>query len=206
MKTFSILTATLLCLVPSLAIGQAYCSLRDPVSAIQAAFPELDHYRSFVREIHPQDRNAILDSLPFTIHQNELGTHTLYAAFAADDSLLGIVHVRTERGRWGLTEIAWTFDSELRVIEMNFQRSRDSSRELVESKAFQDQIRGKNFDELRAMLDEEGTHLNGELIQVTPGAEDLAIRVIQSALKTISVTETVWELKLQGLGISAKAS
>lgn len=202
MKSLLALVITLLCLLPSMAIGQAYCSLRDPVGAIQSAFPQLDHYRSFVREIRPQDRNEILDALPFTIHQNELGTHTLYAAFTSDDSLLGIVHVRTERGRWGLTEIAWTFDSELRVVDMHFQRSRDTSRQLMESEEFQVQIRGKNFSELRAMLDATGTHLIAESIRVPPEAEDLAIRVIQSALKTISVTETVWERNLRGLGIS----
>jgi len=183
-------------------MGQAYCSLRDPVGAIQSAFPELDHYRSFVREIRPEDRSEILESLPFTIHQNELGTHTLYAAFDPDDSLLGIVHVRTERGRWGLTEIAWTFDSELRVVDMHFQRSRDASRQLIESEEFQGQIRGKNFKELRAMLDDEGSHIEEASIQVPPEAQDLAVRVIQSALKTISVTETVWELNLRGIGIS----
>ncbi len=206
MRSLLTLIGALLCLLPSMAMGQAYCSLRDPVGAIQSAFPQLDHYRSFVREIRPQDRNEILESLPFTIHQNELGTHTLYAAFASDDSLLGIVHVRTERGRWGLTEIAWTFDFELRVVDMNFQRSRDASRQLIESEEFQGQIRGKGFNELRAMLDDGGTHLREESIRIPPEAEDLAIRVIQSALKTISVTETVWELNLRGVGISKGSS
>jgi hypothetical protein len=187
-------------------MGQAYCSLRDPVTAIQSAFPELDHYRSFVSRIRPQDRNDILESLPFTIHENELGTHTLYAAFDSNDALMGIVHVRTERGRWGLTEIAWIFDSNLRVVEMHFQRSRDTSRQFMESEDFQRQIRGKEFGELRAMLSEDGNLLNAAAIEVPAGSERLAVSIIQSALKTISVTETVWQLNWQRLGITRESS
>ena len=185
-------TVLLLLLLPHVAMGQAYCSLRDPVNAIQTSLPDFDHYRSIVRRIHASDRDAILKALPFTLHENELGTHTLYTAFDANEALVGIVHVRTERGRWGLTEIAWTFDPELRVVGMRFQRSRDQSRAYIESEAFQKVILGRNFSELKLMLDANGTSINPTVIDIPSDAHDTAVSVIQSALKTILATETVW--------------
>ena len=189
-------TVLLLLDLPPVALGQAYCSLRDPVNAIQNSLPDFDHYRSIVRRIHATDRDAILEALPFTIHENELGTHTLYTAFDENEVLVGIVHVRTERGRWGLTEIAWTFDPELRVVDMHFQRSRDQSRAYIESEAFQQALLGKGFTELKSMLDEDGTSINPALLDVPADAHDTVVSVIQSALKTILATETVWNSSL----------
>ncbi|MDE0886436.1 MAG: hypothetical protein OSB70_12995 [Myxococcota bacterium] len=192
------LIAIFFLLTPSVALGQqAYCSLRDPVRTIQSSVPDFDHYVSIVRQVHAGHRKVILESLPFTIHANELGTHTLYAAFDSNDDLAAIVHVRTERGRWGLTEIAWTFDPELRVIDMNFQRSRDSSRGYIESEDFQKLIQGKGFVELRALLNDEGTAVNEESLAVPPDAQALALNVIKSALKTISATQAVWGESLE---------
>jgi hypothetical protein len=193
---FLYLTVFLLLALPHVAMGQAYCSLRDPVNAIQSSLPDFDHYRSIVRRIQAKDRDAILEALPFTIHDNELGTHTLYTAFDENEVLVGIVHVRTERGRWGLTEIAWTFDPELRIVEMHFQRSRDRSRAYIESEAFQQALVGKGFSELKSMLDEKGTSINPALLDIPADAHDTVVSVIQSALKTILTTETVWDSSL----------
>ena len=147
MMTIRFLLFLTLVLSPATALGQAYCSLREPVATMQAFFPDLDHYRSVVREITEADQSNILRTLPFTIHKSELATHTLYTVFSEDHALTGIVHVRTERGRWGLTEIAWLFDPELRIVGVRLQRSRDRNRSYIESEPFQASLRGKNFDE-----------------------------------------------------------
>lgn len=197
MMTIRFLLFLTLVLSPATALGQAYCSLRDPISAMQAFFPDFDHYRSTVREVDSTDRANILETLPFTIHENELGTHTLYTVFGEDDALMGIVHVRTERGRWGLTEIAWTFNADLEVVGMHFQRSRDRHRSYIESEEFQKTIRGKNFDELKAMLSKDGKAINEAVLVVPAEGRELALTIIRSALKTISATQSVWHDSLQ---------
>ena len=197
MTTIRLLLFLILVISPATAFGQAYCSLRNPISAMQASFPDFANYRSIVREVDATDRANILETLPFTIHENELGTHTLYMVFADNDELMGIVHVRTERSRWGLTEIAWSFNSHLEIVGMHFQRSRDRNRRYIESEAFQKEIRGKNFDELRALLTKNGEAINEAVLVIPREAQELALSVIRSALKTISATQSVWNDSLQ---------
>ena len=192
MATIRLLLFFILVLSPATALGQAYCSLRNPISAMQNSFPDFANFRSIVREVDATDRANILKTLPFTIHENELGTHTLYTVHADNGDLMGIVHVRTERSRWGLTEIAWSFNSDLEIVGMHFQRSRDRNRKYIESEAFQKEIRGKNFDELRALLTKDGKAINEAVLVIPKEGQELALSVIRSALKTISATQSVW--------------
>lgn len=178
--------------VASEAKSQAYCSLRDPTESLQRSFPQFDHYRSVVRRVGADHREGIRETLPFTIHENELGTHTLYVAYDQDNQQLGFIHVRTERGRWGLNELAWVLDSDLRIRGMQFQRSRDRSRDYVESEAFQEQIRGMGFVELRQLLSDDGTELVAGTIEVPEDARPLVEATLRSALKTVSATRLVW--------------
>lgn len=194
------LVLALLALLEGNAHAQAYCSLRDPAATLQESFPGFDHYRSIVREIQPAHRAGIYEILPFTIHEYELGTHTLYVAFDSGDNLLGVVHVRTERGNWGLTEIAWLLDAELHVTGMKFQRVRDRHQDYIESAAFQEQIRGKGFDELRALLTADGDRLAEGGLEVPQEAHAVAISVIRSSLKTILSSSIVWKDALAQLG------
>ena len=197
MTTIRILLFLIFVLSPATGSAQAYCSLRDPIGAMQASFPDFDHYRSAVREVDETHRANILETLPFTIHENELGTHTLYTVFTENDELMGIVHVRTERSRWGLTEIAWTLNADLEIVGMHFQRSRDRNRGYIESEDFQKGIRGKNFDELKAMLTVDGKSIREDTLVVPKKTHQLALSVIRSALKTISATRSVWKDSLQ---------
>ena len=192
MATIRLLLFLILVLSPATAFGQAYCSLRNPIASMQNSFPDFANYRSIVREVDATDRANILETLPFTIHENELGTHTLYMVFADNDELMGIVHVRTERSRGGLTEIAWTFNSDREIVGMHFQRSRDRYRKYIEIEAFQKEIRGKNFDELRTLLTKNGEAINEAVLVIPSEGQELALNVIQSALKTISATQSVW--------------
>ena len=58
--------------------AQAFCALRDPLSMIQTLVPEASGHRSITRIVDNDARETISRALPFTIHYNELGKHTLY--------------------------------------------------------------------------------------------------------------------------------
>ncbi len=183
----------------SYAHAQAYCALRDPVHAIQEFYPEHASYRSIVRDIAEGHRGEIGKQLPFNIHESELGKHTLYAVMGPTKQLLGYVHVRSERGRWGLSELAWSLDKDLKITGLRLQRSRDGSRSYLESQAFQKQIRGRGFSELKIMLASSGQALAPGKIEVPDTAVDGVIMALRSALKTIVVTRTVWSRALSRL-------
>ncbi|MGY8805039.1 MAG: hypothetical protein ACKVK6_12480, partial [bacterium] len=82
--------------------------------------------------------------------------------------------------------------SDLEIVGMHFQRSRDRNRKYIESEAFQKEIRGKNFDELRALLTKDGKAINEAVLVIPKEGQELALSVIRSALKTISATQSVW--------------
>ncbi len=101
-------------------MGQAYCALRDPVRVLYEAYPDADGHRSIIRTVTIEDRAAISQVLPFTIHFDELGRHTLYVT-VQEGLPLGILHVRSERGRYGLSEIAWTLNPDGQITNVAFQ-------------------------------------------------------------------------------------
>ena len=100
--------------VPPIVHGQAYCALRDPVSTIQEFAPGSSGHRSIVETVSGSARAKVSEKLPFTIHFNELGKHTLYVVLK-DGRPDGLVHARSEKGKWGLVEIVWFFDLDLNV-------------------------------------------------------------------------------------------
>ena len=199
-----ILAAVLLCGITSsnLALAQAFCALRDPVGSIYGFFPDADHYRSIVRVVGNPARDAIRTVLPLDLHFNELGKHTIYIAMQ-EDRPLGIVHARSESDRWGLTEIVWALDLELRVLDFSFQRCRNSARAELERPVFRSRLRGKSFPELQSYLSEDAQQLRSDGFELSSAAADLALRVLHSALKTIVVTEAVWESDLHSLRADA---
>jgi len=178
------------------AQAEAFCALRDPVRQIYSLYPGATTHRSIVRTVGPDARRIVASRLPFGLHFNELGQHTLYVA-ARGNWPIGMIHVRSETGRWGLIEIAWSLDLDLRVTDFRFQRCRDRSRRKLEGDAFRKQIQGKSMAELKALLDEKGTGLRRNALRVPKGAEKLATALVRSGLKTIVVTETVWKADLQ---------
>ena len=185
--------ALALCTLTSanVANAQAYCALRDPVRTIYASYPEANTYRSIVRVVGAEERRAVRSELPFDLHFNELGQHTLYVATRSKVPL-GFVHVRSEKGRWGLVEVAWALDLDLRVKDYRFQRCRERHRSEVQSPAFRAQIVGKSLDELAQLLSSDGKSLDKDRVSVGDKASDLALLLVRGAMKTISVTEEVW--------------
>jgi hypothetical protein len=174
MRVLVAIVVLLVCGAP--AMGQAYCAIRDPVTGIFKAFPEATSYRSITQTITPEHREAIASALPFTLHFNELGRHTVYLALK-DKSPLGMVHVRSERSRYGLLEIGWVLGVDERVQSAYFQRCRDPRAEAA-------------MESLLPMLkDATFESLQRQLLASTSEDERMLLR---SGLKTLSVTWTAW--------------
>ena len=198
------------CVVMSLYIGverlhaQAYCGLRDPVRNLYKIYPEADAYRSIVRSVDKRTRTQVSERLPFTLHFNELAKHTVYVA-VKESQPVGLVHVRSEKGKWGLVEIAWALDLDLNIQGFHFQRCRDKRKTGLENQAFASQIMGKGLPALRLMLSEDALSLDTNRISVPKGCEALALTVLRSAMKTITVTDIVWSGDLKRLRAQAEA-
>lgn len=173
------------------AQAQAYCALRDPVRQIGDLFPE-HSYVSHVGVVTTEVRKEVGLRLPFTLHFNELGSHTLYAV-AKDNARVGYVHVRPEITRWGIMEITWSLDADLRVRDFAFQRCRNRRRTILENEDFKQQLRGKSFDELLNLLNDNGSNLKANGLKVDSQDSEFAVAIVRCALKTIAVTSIVWE-------------
>ncbi len=181
--------------------AQAYCALRDPVHQVYEMFPDATSYRSIVRTVGDNAREEVGKRLPFKLHYNELGRHTLYVP-VQEDVPLGVVHVRSEESEWGLVEIVWAFNVDLQVVGFRFQRCRDPKRSTVESGAFLAKIKGKGIDQLLAMLPEDGTKSGPRKHKK---AEELASVTLRSALKTMVVTEAVWGQDVRTIQLLARS-
>ena len=186
------------------ASAQAYCALRDPVRSIYKLFPEADNHVSIVREVSDEARQEVGRRLPFTLHSTELGTHTVYVV-KREGKAEGVVHVRSERSDWGLVEVAWALDAELRIRGFEIQRCRSRERKAVESAAFSSQLIGaSSSDLLRTMVGADGT-IRRDALDVPPKAKKLAAALVRNGLKTLEVTPVVWGEDLAAHGIVAAA-
>ena len=173
------------------ALGEAFCSLRDPVREIYEIFPETTHYRSIVRQIDEAHREDLAARIPLALHYDEFGRHTLYVTYE-DDKVLGYVQVRSEQTEWGLVEIAWGLTPELRVRDFRFQRCRYPQRGLVEDASFRSQLVGLDLDGMVALLPGDRSTKSLSSFQTPRGAEGLVAALIRCGAKTIAVTQTVW--------------
>ena len=174
------------------SMGQAYCALRDPVRVLYEVYPDADGHRSIIRTVTIEDRTAIAQVLPFTIHFDELGRHTLYVT-VQEGLPLGVLHVRSERGRYGLTEIAWSLNLDGQITGVAFQRCRDAKLRSALNDQLRDKLIGADVPMLLRLLDEDGW------------SED-ARMLIRSAAKTATVTVIVWEEDLLPTRAEAKAA
>ena len=207
MKSLRIVSAlALACFTVGQAEAQAYCALRAPVTTIGKMFPGCNH-RSTTKTVGDDVRLAVSRRLPFNLHFDELGRHTVY--FVTDpanyDSFEGIVHVRTEEGSMGLNEIAWAFDENLRVIDFRFQKTREKRKDImvIESPPIRDRIIGSGYDELRALLSRNGESLAEGVEALAPEAKGLLTQVIHCGLKTMITTEEAWGADLWDLRVRA---
>ncbi len=205
MKRILLIKLTALLIAGSIAESvqaQAYCALRDPVRQIGELYPG-HSYVSHVGVVTTDSRKEVSNRLPFTLHFNELGSHTLYAV-SKEGTKVGYVHVRPEITRWGIMEITWSLDADLRVQDFAFQRCRNRRRAILEDEDFKKQLRGKSFEELLSLINQDGTSLTGDGIKVNSLDGEFAASVIRCALKTIVVTDIVWEKQVQAARVVPK--
>lgn len=173
--------------------GQAYCALRDPEVEIKSMFPMATSFRSVVRTVDGATRDQINKLLPpHTLHFGELGRHSLYVA-VENDKPLGFVHVRSESMKWGLMEVAWSLDLDLRVRDFRLQRCRDRNRTKIENETFRSQFKGLSFADFRTKISEDGDKVLPEKLRLPESAEDIATSLVFCGLKTLLTTELVWK-------------
>lgn len=187
------LTTTLLHPSP---LQAAYCSLRDPVSAIRTLYPEANSHRSVVQSITEKTRRKIAQRLPFTLHFNEIGRHTLYV-ISQNNMSIGFVHARSELSDWGLIEIAWAITPDLTINNLFFQRCRSPQcNEKLKQQVLND-LKGKKINDILLMLDNTGQALAPDISHRYFGVENLALALLRSSLKTITATEYGWQDTIQ---------
>ena len=179
--------------------GQAYCALRDPVQQIHELFPNSTAHRSIVKAIDRAVQKTMSEEFGFTLHKKEFGQHTVYVALQGGKAV-GVVHSRTEKGKWGLNEITWALSSDMQtVVDFAFQRCRDPSRAELLTQDFKKQIIGKNAQELAEMLTANGAAINPDNLSINSNAETLAADLLRSAIKTLKVTQTVYSDEVRRL-------
>ncbi len=181
----------------SAVVGQGHCALREPQKTVFEGFPEANGYRAVIRDVDRNERSLIDANVPFQVHYNEIGKHTLYVALHGKRPI-GIVHVRSEESRWGLVEIVWYLDLDLKVRRFRFQRVRSRRGPILEQSAFAKKLANRDLEALRSLLTKEG-ELADTARPVPKGAESLALTVTRSSLKTIIVTRAVWKEQLEAL-------
>jgi hypothetical protein len=168
----------------------AYCALRDPASEIQRLFPASTTFRTLVGTVTRAVRPVLEDRLPFDIHFDEFGRHSLYAVFE-DGRPVGFVHARSELGQWGMDEIVWALDLDLRIVDFTFQRTRDPASRSLEDGAFKARLRGLDFDGLAALHEMIQSGRDAD-IGITPPTLPVAVSLVRSAMKVQLMTEAVW--------------
>ncbi len=178
--------------VPTIAGADAYCSLRDPIAAINFLFPDATDHQSIVKMVGKDVRNNISEQLPFTLHFNELGKHTLYVALQ-DNLPTGLVHARSELSDWGIIEIAWALNLDLSIKNFYIQRCRIPACKDDNLYYLRNSLKGKTFNEVTKFLNPDGKTLEIDLSNKSKDIRSLSLSIIQSALKTISVTKLVWK-------------
>jgi len=180
----------------------AFCALRDPLRVIKQLFPKSTQHQSLVKAINTDVRDKVSELLPFTLHFNELGKHTLYVAQNHGDAI-GFVHVRSELTNWGLVEIAWALDTDLTIRDLRFQRCRIPDCEGEHLTNIIDLTVGKSVTELLQLLGEDGLSLKPELQTKLGGSYALSFSAVQSALKTITVTLLAWRIEVADINRKA---
>ena len=176
----------------------AFCSLRDPVSAIQMLYEQGYQYRSLVTDITEQDRLTVKAKLPFTIHQGEVGKHTLYVLYK-NDKHDGFLQARSEWAKWGIVEIAWAINIDRSIKGFYFQRCRSPLCNDGTTKEINLILQNKSFSQLKALLSEDGKSFSAEGAKLFNKTPSMALLALRSALKTLAITDISWAKDIKKL-------
>lgn len=178
------------------AANAAFCSLRDPISAIQMIYEQGYQFRSVVTTVSEQDRQTIKQQLPFTIHQSEVGKHTLYVVYK-DDKHAGFLQARSEWAKWGLVEIAWAINVDRSLKGFYFQRCRSPECNDDIQQSIIAVLKNKSLPQLKSLLSTNGEMLSVEGRKAFVIAPQLALLTLRSALKTLVITDISWEKDIE---------
>ncbi|MHA2937205.1 hypothetical protein ACXJY6_02805 [Vibrio sp. RC27] len=193
LKTLLVLTLIQTITVPY--ANAAFCSLRDPVSAIQILYGQGYEFRSLVTPITNEDRKSVKDKLSFTIHQNEVGKHTLYLLYK-DKKHTGFLQARSEWAKWGLIEIAWAINVDKTLKGFYFQRCRSPECNDNVVQNITKHVQNKTFEQLKTFLSQDGESLSELGKETFPNAQPIVLLALRSAFKTLAITEISWDKNL----------
>jgi hypothetical protein len=172
--------------------AQAHTADAEVSPMIFRAFPEADAFRQIPRDVDLAARLAIEGRLPFKVHFNELGAHTLFVAFRGVRPV-GLIYRRSEESEWGLTDVAWAMTLDLRVHGFWFLSGRSPHMGQIEQSRFASLLAGSDCDRVLELVRDEA-----RAIEAAPdGAEELARIVLRSAAKAMIVTDTVWREQVE---------
>lgn len=176
---------------------EAYCALRDPDRELRLLVPDYIARTSWVRTIAKSHRKEIEEKVPFDIHFDELGKHTVYKVTSEKGTRL--IHVRSEAFHWGLVRIAWAMNSDLEILDYSFQRcrARGAVKDELTSKEVKAFLTNKTAKELKALLTENGMDLREGSSKVSADARGLFLVMVQSAIKTMVVTDVGWRKEVR---------
>ena len=161
-------------------------------------YPTATGYRSVVGDINNATQVAVGEQIPFPLHQNELGQHTLYVPIDSGNPL-GYIQIRSELTEWGMAEIVWALNLQREVVDFRFQRCRGQACKSVLEKGLHELIQGLDQAALIAMLDDEG-QLQGALTSTMNEDERMLASVVtRSAIKVIAVIESGWSTTVSEL-------
>ena len=179
----------ILIVFPHEAGAQAFCALRDPHSAIVELFPEATTHRSMVRQLGPGEQAELHRRFSEDLPNYEFGEHTVYAVFRNGEPL-GVVHVRSEKGTWGLLEIAWALDLDLRVQAFALQRGHESGARALLRGPFPERMNGLGLDDLSR---EKALGMDSALLVGLPeDQKSFAAILLQAAPRAIAATRVGW--------------
>lgn len=183
-------------LLPASARAQAFCALRDPHTSIAALYPEATSHRSIVRSLGPTERERMQAEFGQELRSTELGRHTVYAVFR-ETTPLGLVHVRSEKARFGMVEIAWALDLDLRIDGLEIQRGHDAAANALLAGPFAERLDKSSFAEVGA---QHRLGADSEWLADLP-AEQLwfAVLLLEAAPRTMAATRIGWGTDLAGL-------
>jgi len=198
-KQFNIVILLFLITILTLkTVNAAFCSLRDPISAIQTLYEDGYDFRSLITTISEEDRLMIKRQLPFTIHQGEVGKHTLYVLYK-HNTHAGFLQARSEWAKWGIVEIAWAINIDRSIKGFYFQRCRSPLCNDGTTKEINLILQNKSFSQLKALLSEDGKSFSAEGAKLFNKTPSMALLALRSALKTLAITDISWAKDIKKL-------
>ena len=109
-----------------------------------------------------------------------------------EGNVLGYLQSRTEAVEWGLAEIIWVLDADLKLNAFRFQRCRSRHRIAAEAESVQAHLKGLSEADLLRIQQEEGPDWLVKKAGLPESAVKLADAILKSGLKACGLARVVW--------------